>query len=256
MEPTSSERNVFSVNPYSSYMKTALKLFLQGHQIEWTFQPARTPHFGGAHESLVKSTKKALYFALEQEEKSLRLVTEEVLRTLLYEIAGLLNSRPLTCAGIDPDDLRPLTPNDFLNRPSAFTPPVLDVGESSPQDRYRQLKRATALFWSHWRGSYLQSIAVHPKWNIIRRNLEVGDVVMEKDGGFGKGRWSVGRVIKVYPGADNLVRDVDIELENGTFNRGIHQLCLLQRNSAASSVPHASTSGENGAASKLSTSTN
>lgn len=47
---------------------SALKLFLQGHQIEWTFQPARTPHFGVAHESLVKSTKKALYFALEQEE--------------------------------------------------------------------------------------------------------------------------------------------------------------------------------------------
>ncbi|MFO0090064.1 MAG: hypothetical protein ACK518_04610 [bacterium] len=234
---------------------SALKLFLQSHRIEWTFQPARTPHFGGAHESLVKSTKKALYFALDQEEKSFHFVTEDLLRTLLYEVAGLLNSRPLTCSGVDPDDLRPLTPNDFLNRPSALVSPVLEVAEASPQDRYRQLKRTTALFWSHWRGSYLQSIAVHPKWNITRRNLEVGDVVMEKDGGFGKGRWSVGRVIKVYPGADNLVRDVDIELENGVFNRGIHQLCLLQRNSAASSVPHASTSGENGAASKPSTST-
>jgi hypothetical protein len=42
--------------------------------------------------------------------------SDEVLRTLLFEVAGLLNSRPLTYTSSDPDDFRPLTPNDFLNR--------------------------------------------------------------------------------------------------------------------------------------------
>ena len=53
----------------------------------WKFQSPHPPHFGG--ESLVRSTKKALYNTLEQEEISLCLPTENV--TLMYEIAGLLN---------------------------------------------------------------------------------------------------------------------------------------------------------------------
>lgn len=102
-----------------------LKQFLEEKLIEWTFQPARTPHFGGAHESLVRSTKRALYAALDQEKERFQSVTEDVLRTLLFEVAGLLNSRPVTCAGTDPDDFRPLTPNDFLNKPSAVNLPTI-----------------------------------------------------------------------------------------------------------------------------------
>lgn len=35
--------------------------FAQHHGFKWVFQPPASPHFGGAHESLVKSAKKALY---------------------------------------------------------------------------------------------------------------------------------------------------------------------------------------------------
>ena len=48
----------------------------------WKFQPPSAPHFGGAHESLVRSTKLALYRALDLEKKGLRYPTEEMLRTL------------------------------------------------------------------------------------------------------------------------------------------------------------------------------
>ena len=85
--------------------------------IRWKFQPPSAPHFGGAHDSLVRSTKLALYRALDIEKKGLRLPNEEMLRTLLFEVAGLLNSRPLTNNSSDPEDLRPLTTNDLLNRP-------------------------------------------------------------------------------------------------------------------------------------------
>ena len=40
-----------------------------------------------------------------------------MLRAVLFEEAGLLNSRPLTYVSSDPQDLRPLIPNDLLNRP-------------------------------------------------------------------------------------------------------------------------------------------
>ena len=64
--------------------------------MDWKFQPPSAPHFGGAHESMVRSTKLALYRVLGLEGASARHPTEEVLRTLLHEVASLLNSRPLT----------------------------------------------------------------------------------------------------------------------------------------------------------------
>ena len=41
--------------------------------ITWKSQPPNAPHFGGAHESPVRSTKLALYRALDIEKKGLRL---------------------------------------------------------------------------------------------------------------------------------------------------------------------------------------
>jgi hypothetical protein len=102
------------------YVAEAIPEFMKKVGIKWTFQPPQTPPFGEAHESLVRSTKKALYSALEQERSSFRHPTEDLLRTLLYEVAGLLNTRSLTYANSDP--FRPLTPNDFLNRPPTAYP--------------------------------------------------------------------------------------------------------------------------------------
>ena len=85
--------------------------------INWKFQPPAAPHFGGAHERLVRSVKRKLYRVLEIENKTLRNLTEEVLRTLLFKITGLLNRRPLTYS-ISDEDFRPITPNDLLYRPS------------------------------------------------------------------------------------------------------------------------------------------
>jgi hypothetical protein len=65
--------------------------------------------------------KNALYTALDQEKAVLRTPSDGVLRKLLFEVAGLLNYRPLTYTSSDPDDFRPLTPNDFLNRARGLT---------------------------------------------------------------------------------------------------------------------------------------
>ena len=56
--------------------------FMEKAGIEWNFQPPRTPHFGGAHESLVKSAKRALYSALEIEGNGLREHYRYLQRTL------------------------------------------------------------------------------------------------------------------------------------------------------------------------------
>ena len=118
----------------------------------WKFQPPSAPHFGGAHESLMTSTKLALYRALELEKKGLRYPTEEMLRTLLFEVAGLLNSRPLTYTSSDPEDLRSLTPNDLLNRPPISHRPAstTQTDTTVPKERFKYVQKLSNLFWDLW----------------------------------------------------------------------------------------------------------
>ena len=216
------------------YASEEIPKFMHAASIQWTFQPPRTPHFGGAHESLVKSTKRALYNALEQEKGNFRHPTEDLLRTLLFEVAGLLNTRPLTYASSDPADFRPLTPNDFLNRAPTAHPPAGVFNDAPPRDQYKYLQRTLNLFWDLWKTVYLQSLASRKKWKIPRPNLAVGDIVLEINKGFGRGIWSIGHVVRIFPGPDGCVRAVDVQLPAGIFRRGITELCLLE---TGSSVP-------------------
>ena len=110
-------------------------------KIDWNFQPARTPHFGGAHESLVRVTKKALYAALEQEARVFRHPIEDMLRTLLFEVAAILNGRRPSYVSSDPDDFCPLTQNDFLNRPPSADLPAGDFTTATPREHYRYIKK-------------------------------------------------------------------------------------------------------------------
>ncbi|XP_032781189.2 uncharacterized protein LOC116919325 [Daphnia magna] len=208
--------------------------FLKNAGIEWSFQPPRTPNFGGAHESLVKSAKRALYNALEIESKGLHYPTEDLLRTLLYEVAGLLNTRPLTYASSDPADFRPLTPNDFLNRSPTAYPPAGTFDDAPPREHYRYLQRVLNLFWDLWKSVYLQSLAARKKWRTKQTNLAVGDVVLEINKGLGRGVWNIGHITEVFPGEDGCVRAVDVQVPAGIFRRGITELCLLESSSSSS----------------------
>ena len=78
--------------------------------VTWRFNPPGAPHFGGAHEVLVKAAKKATYVVVRDRD-----VTDEELITVFAGVESLLNSRPLTYQSSDPRDSVPLTPNHFLH---------------------------------------------------------------------------------------------------------------------------------------------
>ena len=75
------------------------------HQIRFQFNPPNAPHFGGAWEREVRSIKAALYVTL-----GAQTVTEEVLQTVLIEVEGILNSKPLGYVSTDVADVDPVTP--------------------------------------------------------------------------------------------------------------------------------------------------
>lgn len=67
-------------------------------------------------------------------------------------------------------------------------------------------------------------------------------MVMDKT--LGRGQWSVGHVTRVFPGAEGLVRVADVQLPNGVFRRGIHQVCLLEPISVDQPEQSGAASGE------------
>ena len=78
--------------------------------VTWRFNPPAAPHFGGAHEVMVKAAKKATYAVVRDRD-----VTDEELITVFAGVESLLNSRPLAYQSLDPRDSVPLTPNHFLH---------------------------------------------------------------------------------------------------------------------------------------------
>lgn len=75
-------------------------------QISFKFIPPSALHFGASWEWEVRSVKVALEKALGTQS-----VSEEVLRNVLIEIEGILNSRPSGYVSSDVADLDPITPN-------------------------------------------------------------------------------------------------------------------------------------------------
>jgi len=59
--------------------------------IKWIFNPPRAPHFGGVHETMIKSGKRATYVILGTAD-----VPNEELITAFVCAEALINSRPLT----------------------------------------------------------------------------------------------------------------------------------------------------------------
>jgi hypothetical protein len=82
---------------------------LANEGVQWHFIPARGPHFGGLWEAGIKSVKNHLKRILGSHN-----LTYEEMTTVLTQIEGCLNSRPLIPMSEDPDDLAVLTPGHFL----------------------------------------------------------------------------------------------------------------------------------------------
>ena len=91
----------------STFRNNELKGLLSEYNITWKFNVAKAPWWGGFFERLVKTTKRCLKKSLGTAR-----VSDEELLTVVVEIEGILNSRPLTYVD---DELRnPLTPSQLI----------------------------------------------------------------------------------------------------------------------------------------------
>ena len=182
--------------------------FCRQKKIEWIFNPPSASHMGGAWERMIRSVRQILKAILKEQ-----LVSDEVLSTVMAEAVNILNSRPLTRNSDSALDEQPLTPNHLLHlRPCPDLPPgIFDKDDLSCRRAWRQTQYLANLFWLRWTREYIPTLLERKKWNMRRRNLEVGDLVLLADKSFPRGKWPLGRVVEVMPSRDGLVRTVRVK---------------------------------------------
>lgn len=201
--------------------------------IKWSFNPPLGPHFGGIHESLVKSAKRALHATLHKAD-----ITDEELCTGFTGAEALLNSRPLTYQSADFRDEPPITPNHFLHGSCGgqLAPDIIDGRDFNPRRRWRLVQELIKHFWSRWMKEWLPLLQQRHKWKDVKKDVHIGDVVIVADPGSTRGEWPLGRVLEVYPGKDGHVRVARIQVGIKTMLRPIVRLCPLEVGNAHDSL--------------------
>jgi hypothetical protein len=213
----------------SSLDNHRIRDFASSISINWDFNPPSAPHMGGAWERLVRSTKEVLSGLTNE-----KVLTDFQLSTLLTEVEGILNSRPLTHVSDDPDDLQALTPNHILfgkYRLWSYIDCDITDKDISSRRHYRQVQALASVFWRRWKREYLPDLSRRPVWRSKMSNVSPGELVLLNDDDNSKrGSWPLGRVIRTMPSKDGTVRVVEIKTKDGIYTRPVAKLHRLEEN--------------------------
>ncbi|XP_046577970.1 uncharacterized protein LOC124285741 [Haliotis rubra] len=197
---------------------------LSSQRIRFRYNPPYAPHFGGLWEREIRSVKQGLYAILGEQT-----VTESVLRTVLAEIASILNSKPLGYVSSDIADVDPVTPNPLLlGRCDASLPQVVyPEDELLGKRRWRHSQILADQFSKTFIRRYLPSLQSRGKWQKDRDNVKEGDVVMIVDPQQIRAKWLVGRVTDAFSGSDRRVRSASVRVGEQDYQRPVSRLVKL-----------------------------
>lgn len=98
---------------------------------------------------------------------------------------------------------------------------------TSRLSRWQFRQQRTEHFWSQWSSQYLQRQQSISKWHYVNNEIQVGSLILISDERTPPCRWSLGRITKLLPGADGLVKVVEIKTATTTLVRPIAKLIIL-----------------------------
>ena len=108
---------------------------------------------------------------------------------------------------MDPEANVPLTPNHLLllREMPNISPGLFSSNDNYSKKRWRQIQYLASQFWLRWNHKYLQLLQVRLKWQKPKDNFKVGDVVLVYDKNAPRGKWPLGRIVKIFPDRNNRV---------------------------------------------------
>ena len=217
--------------------KSQLVNFGSHQGMEWSFnKSANAPFQNGCSESLIRLVKRGISMSVGN-----NVLSFNELLTAFYEIANLLNERPI---GIKPGNELSLgsylCPNDLLlGRNNKRVPKgIFDTSEGTNK-RYQFINKIVSSFWKKWTRDFFPTLIIRQKWHVESRNLREGDIVLVQEKTALKGSWKLAEVCKAHISKDGKVRNVtlryklndDTQLYKGKMDsnveRSVHSLVLI-----------------------------
>ncbi|KHJ89034.1 integrase core domain protein [Oesophagostomum dentatum] len=204
---------------------------VSNREIEWRHITPYAPWQGGFYERLIKSIKHALYKALRGAPE----LSLDSLTTIIAEVEGCLNTRPLTYQGSSHEQLCTIRPIDFIQRDLVLTLPLEHLSDASKddpdylppleqralqtrsqaQEAIRTSCEFTEKFWNIWQKQYLTSLRETHRKHAIRERQgtqvpRIGDVVLVSDPIIPRNEWKLGLVTDVKISSDGVIREVEL----------------------------------------------
>ena len=193
--------------------------------IEFRHIHTYSPWEGGFYERQVGSVKTPLKIALGK-----HLWTFLEIQTILCDIEAMINNRPLTMVGSDPEDMTAITPALLMTgRPMGNLwcekSPSEDIADS-PAKLWARRQEVADVYWKRFQKEYLLELQSRSKWtNEAMIDLDVGDVVLLADQPKKqRSEWQLAIVTELRRGRRNEIRSVTVRqgaAEKGkTFPKG------------------------------------
>ena len=217
------------INVTKNWNQTELEASGVVEGFQWQYTSADAPWQNGISEALIKTIKRTLKLVIGE-----NALTLSELQTICFEVANLVNERPIGRHPTSPDDGTHLCPNDLLlGRSSPRIPSGPFMETSSLRQRFGFIQGIINRFWKKWTVDYFPSLIVRQKWHTSVRDVKKGDVVLVADSN---------SVTKTFPGKDGKVRKVELHYKNPrkgepiktykghgyvTVDRPVHKLAVI-----------------------------
>ncbi|XP_068723639.1 uncharacterized protein [Montipora capricornis] len=213
---------------------------LENRSISWKFNMDRAPWWGGFFERMIQNVKRSLRKTL----RNAKLDYDE-LHTILVEVEGTLNSRPVTFVSSD-DVEEPLTPfhliygRGILSLPDVTRNREASLSQAVSSDdmprRRKYLQLLLEHFWKSWSREYVTELRnLHRQKSRPEKSISisVGDVVTLFEDNLPRSQWRLGRVEQLIPSSDDncraaVVRVITKTGRPGTVKRPIQKLFPLE----------------------------
>ncbi|CAJ0935791.1 unnamed protein product [Ranitomeya imitator] len=125
----------------------------------------------------------------------------------LAEVSAIVNSRPLVPISTDPESSTILTLATLLTQKlgTVPNPPEDSVSGNKYQRRWKYVQHLANCFWNRWKREYLTPLQKRRKWQQVKPNFQVGDIILMKDQKEERSTWPMGLISKTFPSDDGKV---------------------------------------------------
>ncbi len=123
-----------------------------------------------------------------------------------------------------------MTPNHFLigQLDGTFAPDSMDSTGFNPSRRWRRVQELVRHFWHRWLREWLPNLNKRHKWFYPQEDLMPDDIVLVMSSETPRGKWPIGKIIKIFPGKDGHTRVVRVRVGEHELRRPITKLCPLR----------------------------